>query len=111
MYKNRKRARFNYERITQRFSPGDIIIDHTGGRLVVLEVREREWRLNGINCEFPGLYGFYGFWYGENALDHRSYGKIQQLDERDRIIGTFNSLKNNNLTTEEFYQLINSVEM
>ncbi len=44
-----------------------------------------------LNAEKPGLHVFSGFWYGTNARNPKSYGKIRELpDELYKITGNLN---------------------
>lgn len=58
---------------------------------IVLRVTKSMWRKQGINCDKPGLYLFYGMWYGDNPLDSNSFGKIEYIPARYLYLGEVNS--------------------
>ncbi len=63
---------------------GDVI-QHQGRLKIVLPVSQKDLD-EGINADTTGLHCFYGLWYGEDRLDHNSYGKIESLPETDYLV-------------------------
>lgn len=71
---------------------GDIIVVMDGRavgsprsrKAVVLRVTKDDIR-KGADALKPGLYAFYGFWYGEDTLSIKSYGKL--IPARGRVVG------------------------
>jgi len=41
----------------------------------------------GLNVEKPGLYLFYGMWYGDNPLSTKSFGKVEAIPQEYELIG------------------------
>jgi len=41
----------------------------------------------GVNVEKPGLYLFYGMWYGDNPLSTKSFGKVEAIPQEYELIG------------------------
>lgn len=72
---------------------GDLIVTNkvirTNGiphrrKAVVLAVSKQDIK-EGIDALKPGLYAFYGFWYGNNPLDHKGFGKC--VAASGRVVG------------------------
>lgn len=45
-----------------------------------------------LNCDKPGLYAFYGMWYGDNPLDVKSFGKIEYIGSDYIYIGNVKNI-------------------
>lgn len=52
---------------------------------VVLRVTLKDIKTTGVQVLRPGFYVFSGYWYGNDPLDFRSYGKIH--GNRGRSLG------------------------
>ena len=72
-----------------KYHVGDVIKSENGRILVVLKVSKKDYT-EGMNCKQPGLYGFYGLWYGnKNPLSLHDFGKIEDLQYNEyEIIGS-----------------------
>lgn len=46
-------------------------------RGIVLRVTLKDIKTTGVQVLRPGLYVFSGYWYGEDPLDYKCYGKIE----------------------------------
>ncbi len=111
---SKKRKHENYvKNICKNYKHGDIVFifiisSKINRAWITLEVTERDIK-NGIDVEFPGLYLFSGFWYGDNALDHNSYGKVIPLSGTEKVFGNFKHYKNKNLTYNEWDNITTKV--
>lgn len=59
-------------------------------KAVVLYVTQSDIN-QGTDALKPGLYAFYGLWYGDDPLDHRGYGKM--VYARGRVVGQVKNQK------------------
>lgn len=53
-------------------------------KAVILRVTRRDIE-KGIDVLTPGLYAFYGLWYGSDPLDPKCFGKC--VEARGRVVG------------------------
>jgi hypothetical protein len=59
------------------FEAGNILKPKNGGRCIVMcVVTPEDWKKNGVNASKPGVYGFGGMWYGDDATNRKCFGKI-----------------------------------
>lgn len=60
------------------YTIGNTIVDRN---IILLNVTKEDIK-KGVQADYPGLHGFYGFWYGRNPTKISSYGKIEgSVDE------------------------------
>ena len=79
---------------------------HTEGIVVVLRVTEKDIKSGGVLAEMPGLYGFRGLWYKGNGTKFKSYGKIYDLKDCNKINVLHNSLYG--LSKKEISRIVDS---
>lgn len=67
------------------FKVGDIIVGKSEKDPyweVVLYAKKSMMKRGYVSVTIPGLYSFYGKWYGHDPLKISSYGKISWIDEK-----------------------------
>ena len=108
---SRKRKYSNYiNNICIHYNHGDITFELRDKSLtyypwVIITVHQHHLD-DGLDVEFPGLYKFSGFWYGDNALEPRSYGKVLPLSGNEKIYDNFINYKTKNLTFYEWDEIM-----
>ena len=83
-----------------------MIVEIDGCHWIVLEITENHYRNKKYfkNNGYPsaGFYAYRGFWYGNNPMSHKSYGKFIFMSFVDSYKTVFDStfcLKNTYLKT------------
>lgn len=68
-------------------------------KAVLLEVTQKDIN-QGTLVQKPGLYAFYGLWYGTDPLNHKCYGKC--VEARGRVVGRVRRARRNAKRTVRF---------
>ena len=71
------------------------VVSDRGRLKVSLEITQDVIDNSLIEVEKPGVYLFYGLWYGKDPFDYRSYGKIDHFRNDMVVLGHINSIELN----------------